>query len=135
MDASRLTFPDKIFDMVFFSYNGLDYLFPHEKRMQCLQESRRVLKNEGVLVYSSHKKFYLSFPFQLIYPFVKIHYLKIIFSSFFAFNDFRIEKHPFGNLNTYCKNNSSHEPRAVGFKKVIKIDNSYNSYYVCSNET
>ena len=44
MDASELRFDDATFDYAFFSYNGLDYLYPAEKRLQALREIKRVLK-------------------------------------------------------------------------------------------
>jgi SAM-dependent methyltransferase len=54
-DAADLSlFADCSFDAVIFSFNGIDYLFPDEKRAKCLQECRRILKSEAVLVFSSH---------------------------------------------------------------------------------
>jgi ubiquinone/menaquinone biosynthesis C-methylase UbiE len=55
MDASDLSvFPNASFDAIVFSFNGLDYVVPDEKRMRCLRECRRVLRPEGVLIFSSH---------------------------------------------------------------------------------
>ncbi|MDO8660304.1 MAG: methyltransferase domain-containing protein [Candidatus Woesearchaeota archaeon] len=54
MDASNLEFPDNSFDTLFFSYCGIDYLHPFQKRIACLNECFRVLKRGGVLIYSSH---------------------------------------------------------------------------------
>ena len=42
------------FDAVVFSYNGLDSVVPDQKRLRCLRECRRVLRADGVLVFSSH---------------------------------------------------------------------------------
>jgi ubiquinone/menaquinone biosynthesis C-methylase UbiE len=54
-DASDLSrFKDASFDAIVFSFNGLDYVVPKEKRLQCLRECRRVLRDEGVLLFSSH---------------------------------------------------------------------------------
>jgi ubiquinone/menaquinone biosynthesis C-methylase UbiE len=54
-DASALTnFKDAEFDVVVFSFNGIDSLSPDEKRLQALAEFRRVLKKNGVLIFSSH---------------------------------------------------------------------------------
>ena len=54
-DASDLSaFPDASFDAIVIAFNGLDYLFPNEKRRQCLRECGRVLRADGVLVFSSH---------------------------------------------------------------------------------
>ncbi|MGH8900405.1 MAG: class I SAM-dependent methyltransferase [Egibacteraceae bacterium] len=54
-DATDLRdFADGAFDMVVFSYNGLDYLHPDEARAQSLQEIRRVLAPAGVLLLARH---------------------------------------------------------------------------------
>lgn len=42
------------FDVVVMSFNMLDDLFPHENRWRCLQECRRVLRENGLLIFSSH---------------------------------------------------------------------------------
>jgi len=54
-DASDLSqYEDASFDAVVFSFNGLDYLTPDEKRESCLRECQRVLKPGGVFIFSSH---------------------------------------------------------------------------------
>jgi ubiquinone/menaquinone biosynthesis C-methylase UbiE len=54
-DASDLSaFADASMDAIVFSFNGLDYVVPDEKRLRCLRECRRVLRPEGVFVFSSH---------------------------------------------------------------------------------
>lgn len=54
-DAADLSrFSDGCFDAVIFSFNGIDYLAPDQKRQECLRECHRVLKKEGVLIFSSH---------------------------------------------------------------------------------
>jgi SAM-dependent methyltransferase len=53
-DACKLEFENERFDVVFFSFNGLDYIYPESKRIQALKEIDRVLKKGGYFVYSSH---------------------------------------------------------------------------------
>jgi SAM-dependent methyltransferase len=54
-DAADLSqFSDSAFDAVIFSFNGVDYLFPDEKPLACFTECRRVLKDHGVFIFSSH---------------------------------------------------------------------------------
>ena len=54
-DAADLSFHDDAsVDLVVFSYNGLDYLVPEERREACLAEIARVLVDGGVLIFSSH---------------------------------------------------------------------------------
>lgn len=52
-DARALPFEDADFDVVFFSYNGIDLVGAHD-RATVLAQCRRVLRPGGWLVYSSH---------------------------------------------------------------------------------
>jgi ubiquinone/menaquinone biosynthesis C-methylase UbiE len=54
MNACELQFENESFDYVLFSFNGLDCIFPYQKRLACLQEIHRVLKKGGLFVFSSH---------------------------------------------------------------------------------
>ncbi len=55
-DARALTaFDDASFDVVLFSFNGLDYV-DHSGRQQVLAEVHRVLKAGGVFLFSSHNR-------------------------------------------------------------------------------
>jgi ubiquinone/menaquinone biosynthesis C-methylase UbiE len=66
MDASRLEFPDNTFDIVVFSYNGLCCLYPADKRLRTIQEIRRVLKKEGVFIFSSANRFPPWAPYSMV---------------------------------------------------------------------
>lgn len=46
------------FDLVLFSYNGMDYIL-HEDRQQALEEIRRVLKPGGQFIFSTHNLQYI----------------------------------------------------------------------------
>jgi len=48
-------FNDREFDYVMFSFNGLDSI-NHEDRLKGLREIRRVLKQDGLFVFSSHNR-------------------------------------------------------------------------------
>ncbi|MEQ9328475.1 MAG: methyltransferase domain-containing protein [Rhodospirillales bacterium] len=53
-DARNLAFAeDDSFDIVIFSFNGIDYI-PHEGRLQALAEIRRVLRPGGLFLFSTH---------------------------------------------------------------------------------
>ena len=54
-DASDLSeFDSHSFDVVVFSYNGLDYLHPDERRGACLEEIHRVLRDDGIFIFARH---------------------------------------------------------------------------------
>ena len=54
MDAAELDFADGEFDAVVFSFNGLDYLHPREKRARGIAELARVTRAGGVVILSEH---------------------------------------------------------------------------------
>lgn len=53
-DAKNLPFRNGEFDVVIFSFNGLDYLCPKPERLKALGEISRVLKGGGLFIFSSH---------------------------------------------------------------------------------
>jgi ubiquinone/menaquinone biosynthesis C-methylase UbiE len=52
IDLSR--FADDLFDVVVFSFNGIDVIRDDENRAKCLAETTRVLRPGGLLIFSSH---------------------------------------------------------------------------------
>jgi ubiquinone/menaquinone biosynthesis C-methylase UbiE len=62
VDASDMSvFPERSFDAVVFSFNGIDCLPDDETRAKCLLECARVLGPGGILILSSHNARYLFF--------------------------------------------------------------------------
>jgi ubiquinone/menaquinone biosynthesis C-methylase UbiE len=54
-NAAELSrFTSATFDAVIMAFNGMDYVIPDESRFRALSEIRRVLKPEGILIFSSH---------------------------------------------------------------------------------
>lgn len=66
-DATSLPFNDETFDYVLFSYNGIDDIMPEGKRYMALLEIQRVLKPEGIFLFSTHN-FWSLFSFNLFKP-------------------------------------------------------------------
>ncbi|PIR41642.1 MAG: hypothetical protein COV31_00180 [Candidatus Yanofskybacteria bacterium CG10_big_fil_rev_8_21_14_0_10_46_23] len=58
-DARRMPFENADFDIAFFSFNGIDYIYPKRERLEAIVEIWRVLKPGGLFVYSSHNRFRL----------------------------------------------------------------------------
>lgn len=55
MDACELQFEDNTFDNVFFPFHGIDYIYPDIYK--AVEEAKRVMKPDGVFVFSSHNRF------------------------------------------------------------------------------
>jgi SAM-dependent methyltransferase len=54
-DAAELSWlGDASFGAIVIAFNGLDYVIPEERRKRCLRECSRILRPEGVLIFSSH---------------------------------------------------------------------------------
>lgn len=68
MDATRLAFEPGSFDAAFFSYNGIDCIYPVASRVRCLQEVHRVLRPGGVFLLSSHNAVGAVFSGGYFYP-------------------------------------------------------------------
>src|SRR5690242_19270901 len=61
-DAADLSrFSDSTFDVVVFSFNGIDYLQSDETRRACLRECHRVLSPGGVMILSVHNPRHIVF--------------------------------------------------------------------------
>ena len=61
MNAKELKFKDNNFDFCFFSFNGLDYLYPEKDRIIALKEIFRVLKPGGkasIMVYNRNSIYF-----------------------------------------------------------------------------
>jgi len=62
-DATDLSeFPDDSFDVVVFSFNGIDCIVPEAARIACLREMSRVVRPDGTVIFSSHRPFVLVAP-------------------------------------------------------------------------
>lgn len=57
MDATNLSFGDATFDAVFFPFHGIDYVQPDI--YASVSEACRVMKQDGVFVFSSHNRYFL----------------------------------------------------------------------------
>jgi ubiquinone/menaquinone biosynthesis C-methylase UbiE len=54
-DAADLSiFPDASFNVVVCAFNGIDYVLPEQARRSCFAHVHRVLKADGVFIFSSH---------------------------------------------------------------------------------
>lgn len=53
-DVTDTDLPSAAFDYAVFSYFGLDYVHPEERRVAALRELHRLLKPGGILAFSSH---------------------------------------------------------------------------------
>lgn len=55
-DSSQLNFKNNMFDLVFYSFNGLQLIPGYNNRVNVLKESYRVLKNGGYMIFTAHNR-------------------------------------------------------------------------------
>lgn len=116
LDLPKL-FPSGSVDLVLFSYNGLDYLYPKSQRGRAVQAVRKVLKSGGYFVYSSHNRLCLNRD-----------YLKIFFKNIPALvfgRPYLLAEQSFGWLLTYfgTPGGERKELAAAGFEHVATEPN------------
>jgi len=112
MDACDLQFADDSFDYLFFSFNGIDCLHPQSLRDLCIKEMARVLKQGGMVVFSTHNALCLPINRDLMKTFINnLMTLRI-------FGHYRKESSPCGNLWIYYGIPSREEKllRSSGFE-------------------
>jgi len=122
-DACKLKYESNSFDVVFFSFNGVDYIHPEEKRLQALKELTRVLKRGGVFIFSSHTKV----------PITRVKFILRNLVSGNLFSKYKLEKQKFGELYTYY-NAPLKEIKLVEKNTILdfeeRIDDDIFTYYV-----
>lgn len=92
IDACDLSaFPNSFFDYVLFSFNGIDYIYPEERREKCLKEIHRVIKKGGIFAFSSHNSLCLPYQYKLLRNKVYNLFRLRVFARYrYAFNKYGI---------------------------------------------
>ena len=106
MNAAELEFQDKTFDVVLFPNQGIDCTHPRSRREDVLREARRVLKDDGMFMYTHHNSTALPKTKRTRKDFMK-NLLKLRFGY-----HHRTENHENGDL-TYAFNNIWNEERFI----------------------
>lgn len=94
MDGAKLDFPDNHFDNVFFSFNGIDYIYPEERRIKAFNEIFRVLGPGGFFAFTSHNAWMIPYGKRRF-----IHFLRN-FIKCRCFSRYRWDYQQFGTLLT-----------------------------------
>ncbi|HWY38608.1 MAG TPA: class I SAM-dependent methyltransferase [Bacteroidia bacterium] len=92
-DARNLSrFKNEEFDLVLFSFNGIDHI-DHQERQQVLAEIRRICKKDGDFIFSSHNIFYVPNLSKVHFRFNIFKMLQAVFkrSGFVTANKIKLE--------------------------------------------
>ncbi|MBU4217091.1 class I SAM-dependent methyltransferase [Candidatus Parcubacteria bacterium] len=113
---------DRSLDCAFFSYNGLDYLYPLSERRRALDQIYKKLKPGGYFIFSSHNSLCVNRRYLLI------SWKNII--GLLKSNSYRLVDQSFGKLLTYFASPKmiDGELRQIGFEKIAIIPNVKNIF-------
>jgi SAM-dependent methyltransferase len=121
-DATALGFAPESFDVVVFSFNGIDAIPTVEARRQCFRECARVLRRGGVFLFSAHHARYLFFkpvlagasplkwPWRVVYAAGHTLYLaalRLPRRAFWRGEGYLTDLRPYGSLPTHASTPAS----------------------------
>jgi peptidoglycan/xylan/chitin deacetylase (PgdA/CDA1 family)/SAM-dependent methyltransferase len=121
-DATALGFARASFDVIVFSFNGIDSIPTVEARRQCFRECARVLRRGGVFLFSAHHARYLFFkpvlagasplkwPWRVVYAAGHTLYLlalRLPRRAFWRGEGYLTDLRPYGTLPTHASTPAS----------------------------
>jgi ubiquinone/menaquinone biosynthesis C-methylase UbiE len=112
-DATHLKFPDNSFDAILFSNNGWTQIPEKDKRLKALQEMRRVLRPDGMLMFTAHVRSMRGYFFFWIMQWMKMYILKPLGIPIneIEFGDRFFERETSGTGTHYRQKQFIHIPR------------------------
>jgi ubiquinone/menaquinone biosynthesis C-methylase UbiE len=118
-DATNLKeFENDKFDIVFFSFNWIDYIYPRELRLKAYSEINRVLKKGGFFIFSSHNRKCLP---------INRNLLKTIIKNIFNLrNEYWNTEQSFWKIDTYYSSEKMLENDLIKkwFEKILVVPNN-----------
>ncbi len=110
-DARNLIeFEDETFDFVLFSYNGIDAI-SNADRVKALKEIYRVLKKDGIFMFSSHNrdyKYFKKLPWHQNIKFDAKYFIFVLHCLYHLPKHFKMKKHEINAENYAVVNDGDH---------------------------